>query len=413
MRPRNGQRFYGEGRTILNGSRLVSDFRRRGAWWTAANPFPPGPVHGECLPTAPACNRPETLFIDDRPLKRVLARQSLVPGTFHVDDDGMIYLADDPTSRKVEATVAAFAFESAASDVTISNVVVEKYASLAQKGAIHSREGRAWIIENCEIRLNSGAGISVGSGTRVRHCDVHHNGQIGIEGNGHDIRIEKNRIRRNNTRGFDPAWEAGGVKIAECEGVVFSENHVSDNEGPGLWCDIDCRNVVYEKNLVENNRYVGILHEISFAAVIRDNVLRHNGAADRRWFWGADITLSASQDVTVTGNKLTVEPGGCGIVLIDQGRRAESGALYRTQNNTVRRNELTFEGAACAGGTSDTGPDNPNFSIITQGNNRFDENTYRVPQDAAPARFVWGRHVGDWEAFRSHGLERQGRLHSY
>ncbi len=319
VRPRNGQRFYGEGRTILNGSRLVSDFRRRGAWWTAANPFPPGPVHGECLPTAPACNRPETLFIDDRPLKRVLARQSLVPGTFHVDDDGMIYLADDPTSRKVEATVAAFAFESAASDVTISNVVVEKYASLAQKGAIHSREGRAWIIENCEIRLNSGAGISVGSGTRVRHCDVHHNGQIGIEGNGHDIRIEKNRIRRNNTRGFDPAWEAGGVKIAECEGVVFSENHVSDNEGPGLWCDIDCRNVVYEKNLVENNRYVGILHEISFAAVIRDNVLRHNGAADRSWFWGADITLSASQDVTVTGNKLTVEPGGCGIVLIDQG----------------------------------------------------------------------------------------------
>jgi hypothetical protein len=48
----------------------------------------------------------------------------------------------------------------------------------------------------------------------VRNCDIHHNGQIGIVGNGKGIRIEDNHIWSNNTKGFDPAWEAGGAKIA-------------------------------------------------------------------------------------------------------------------------------------------------------------------------------------------------------
>ena len=71
-------------------------------------------------------------------------------------------------------------------------------------------------MDHRELRstLNSGAGISVGTGTRVHNCDIHHNGQIGIEGNGKISCIESNRIRSNNIYGFDPDWEAGGAKIA-------------------------------------------------------------------------------------------------------------------------------------------------------------------------------------------------------
>ena len=222
VRPRPKQRFYGEGRTILNGSRLLADFRREGGYWTVSSQLRRGPKHGECLPTAPACNQPEALFIDDMPLTKVLSKDALASNKFYIDyAGGKIYLVDDPTNRKVEVTVALFAFESAAADVSVSNVTVEKYASAAQKGAIHAREGARWTIENCEVRLNSGAGISVGTGSRVRNCDVHHNGQIGIEGNGKDIRIEDSRIWSNNIYGFDPDWEAGGVKIAESDGVTF------------------------------------------------------------------------------------------------------------------------------------------------------------------------------------------------
>ena len=169
--------------------------------------------------------------------------------------------------------------------------------------------------------MNSGAGILVGNGARVVGCDLHHNGQTGIAGEGNDIRIENNRIWANNIYGFDYKWEAGGVKLATSDGVVLRGNRVFDNVGPGLWCDIGCRNVLYENNIVERNHDAGIFHEISFNAVIRNNSASNNGLdADPDWFWGADILISASQDVEVTGNTLTVRPGGCGIMLIDQGR---------------------------------------------------------------------------------------------
>lgn len=411
VRPRAGQIFYGEGETVLNGSRMLDGFRREERYWVANSQLQRVPKHGECLPSAPACDQPQTVFIDDRPLIKVLSKGALASNEVYIDyAAGRVYLADDPTNHKVEATVASFAFESTASDVSISKLTIEKYGSSAQKGAIHAREGTRWAIENCVVRLNSGAGISVGTGTRVNNCDVHHNGQIGIEGNGNDIRIEGNRIWSNNTYGFDPEWEAGGAKIALSDGVAFRGNHVHDNGGPGLWCDIDCHNVVYENNLVENNQLMGIHHEISFKAVIRDNVLRNNGGGKRHWFWGADISVAASQDVEVTGNKVTVAPGGCGIMLIDQGRRNEQGAVYKTRNNTVRANEITFEGPPCAGGVSDTKPEDENFAIITNGNNLFDANTYRVRSTTGPARFVWGQDVTDWDGFRRKGLEQSGRL---
>jgi hypothetical protein len=411
VRPRSGQRFYGETGTILNGSKLVTDFRREGLFWLAQAQLHASPRHGECLPSAPSCNRPEALFFDDKPLVRAAGLTTLAGGMFFLDyARDLIVVADDPAGRKVELTVGFFAFESFARDVRISNVTVEKYASVAQKGAVHAREGSGWRIEDCEVRLNSGSGIDVGTGSVVRNCDIHHNGQIGIVGNGKSIRIEDNHIWSNNIRGFDPTWEAGGVKIAESDGVTLHGNHVHDNNGPGLWCDINCRNVVYEENLVENNQDIGIFHEISFNAVIRNNVVRHNGLGNRGWFWGADIVLAASQDVEVSGNTLTVAPGRCGIILIDQGRRGSDGKRYKTRNNSIRANEMTFEGAACAGGVSDTKPGDENFAIISGGNNRFDGNTYRAPRTSPPGRFVWGHEVTDWEGFRRKGLESTGQL---
>jgi hypothetical protein len=410
VRPRAGQQFYGENETVLNGSKLLENFTRENRYWVAHSQLQRVPKHGECMPSAPACDQPQAVFMDDKPLTKVLSKDTLASNEVYIDyAGGRIYLADDPTNHKVEATVASFAFQSKASGVSISKLTIEKYGSRAQEGAVHAREGTRWVIENCVARLNSGAGISVGTGTRVQNCDVHHNGQIGIEGNGNDIRIEGNRIWSNNLYGFDPGWEAGGAKIALSNGVTFRGNHVHDNNGPGLWCDGDCRNVVYEDNLVEHNQQIGIFHEISFNAVIDRNVVRYNGSGNGGWFWAADIVIAASQDVEVTGNTVTVAPGACGIMLIDQGRQ-DDGRQYKTRNNTVRGNEMTFEGAACAGGASDTKPENENFGIIVHGNNRFDGNTYRVRGGSEPPRFVWDQDITDWNGFRGKGLEQSGRL---
>lgn len=410
VRPRAGQHFHGESETVLNGSRLLDGFRREEGYWVAKIQLQRVRKHGVCLPSAPACDQPQAVFIDDKPLIKVPSRDALISNEVYIDyAGGRVYLADDPTNRKVEATVASFAFQSKASDVSISGLTIEKYGSRAQEGAIHAREGTRWTIENCVVRLNSGAGISVGTGTRVHNCDAHHNGQIGIEGNGIDIRIEGNRIWSNNIYGFDPGWQAGGAKIALSNGVTFRGNHVHHNSGPGLWCDGDCRNVVYEDNLVEYNQQIGIFHEISFNAVIRRNVVRYNGTGNGSWFWASDIVIAASQDVEVTGNTVTVARGACGIMLIDQGRE-DDGRQYKTRNNTVRANEMTFEGAVCAGGVSDTRPGNENFGIIANGGNLFDGNTYRVRGEGNPSRLVWDQDVTDWNGFRAKGLEQSGRL---
>jgi parallel beta-helix repeat protein len=365
---------------------------------------------------------PEGLFLDDKPLDQVPTKDSVEAGRFYFDHAGeRIYFADDPTGRKVEATVAVLAFESRASNVLIRNVVIEKYASVAQTGAIQAQDAVGWIVENCELRFNSGAGIAVGTGSRVRGCNIHHNGQIGITGAGRDIAVEDNQVWANNIRRFSSGWEAGGVKLALSNGVVFRGNQIHDNFGPGLWCDINCHNVLYEGNVVERNHGAGIFHEISFNAVIRNNIVRHNGIADNVWFWGDDILIAASQDVQVYGNTLTVSPGKCGIMLIDQSRPFEGGGngkpegdgKYKTRNNKVHDNETTFEGDACAGGASDAEPGDGNFTIITDGNNLIDGNVYRVPRTSGPARFVWGHASFDWDGLRGQGVEQNGQLVTY
>jgi parallel beta helix pectate lyase-like protein len=415
IRPRPGQSFHGEGRTILSGSRLLTSFRREDGYWVANGKAHSRRTHGVCAKTSPACTFPEGLFIDDRPLLQVARKDDVAPGRFYLEPaSGNIYFADDPTGRVVEFTVATFAFESKSPNVLIRNVIVEKYASVAQEGAIQIQRAEGWVVENCEVRLNSGAAIAAGTGTRIRSCNIHHNGQIGIAGAGRHILVEGNRIWENNIRGFDAGWEGGGVKIALGTGVVFRRNHVHDNRGPGLWCDGDCRDVVYEANVVERNQLEGIFHEISFNAVIRNNVLRNNGHDNDGWFWGNDILVAGSQDVEVYGNAVTVSPGRCGIMLIDQSRSDnDRKEKYKTRNNVVHHNEMTFEGAACAGGVSDAEPGDENYAIIEDGNNVFDNNIYRVPRGSTGARFPWGHVVLDWDGLRQKGLEPNGRRTLY
>jgi hypothetical protein len=410
VRPRNYQRFYGEGRTILNGSRILNDFSREGTYWIAGGQNQQGRRVGSCVRSMPACNLPEAVFVDDVPLTQVLTKNDVTSNRFYFDHStGKIFLADDPSGHKIEVTIAAFAFDSTAPGILIKNIIIEKYASVGQKGAIQAQDANGWVVENCELRLNSAAGIAVGSGTRIRDCDIHHNGQIGITGVGHDVVIERNRVFENNTREFNPNWEAGGVKLAVSSNVVMRDNLVYNNRGPGLWCDIECRDVLYESNIAEGNSEAGIFHEISFAAVIRNNKLRHNGLG-KGGFWGNNLLIAASQDVEIYGNELIVSAGKCGVILVDQGRRTKSGELYKTRNNHIHDNDMTFEGTVCAGAASDVGPDNANADVIETGNNRFDHNIYRTSRGSPPVRFAWGRAVLDWDRLQHAGLEQNGSL---
>jgi parallel beta-helix repeat protein len=309
----------------------------------------------------------------------------------------------------VEITVTRYAFVSRADNVTIRGLIIEKYYSPPQNGAVQGALGRGWLMEDSEFRLNSGAGISIGTNGKVINSKIHHNGQLGIGAVGSDILIEGNEISSNNIYGFDYSWEAGGVKIAKSERVTLRRNHTHHNGGAGLWCDIDCADVIFEANTVEYNDNAGIFYEISKSGIIRDNILRENGMDNPGWFWGPDILIAASEDVQVYNNNITVRRGGNGIILIDQNRQKKRGEYYKTRNNYVHGNHIKLLGPGSIGGVSDAIPGAVNYAIIESGNNRFDDNTYSFSPPSMPV-FIWGGKKVDLAAFRSLGQELNGRM---
>lgn len=407
--PLAGQTFLGAPGSILNGAQIIGPFVRTGRYWAASVMLPLRPKTGECR-AGSLCSPLPILFLDGQPLRRVSARSELSPGRFLLEPSlGQLLVADDPTGRLVEAAAAAAAFESRSPGVRISGLVVEKYDSPPQLGAIRGDLASGWCIERSEIRFNSGVGVSLGRNGVVRESTIHHNGQLGISAHGDGMRIEANRIFANNTAGFDPGWEAGGTKITESRQLTVRGNHVHGNDGPGIWCDIDCRGALIEDNLVEANQGPGIFYEISFDALIRRNTLRRNGAGGSVWYWDADIQIAASEGVEVTDNDVSVRDGGHAIMLIDQGRAKDGGGLYRTAGNRVRGNRVVFDGAGDAGGVTDTDPLSPNGSVIEAGGNSFDGNSYAAPS-GTDLEFVWGHDPLTFAQFQALGQEGRGSL---
>lgn len=408
--PLDGQQFFGLPGSILNGSQALGGFQRSGTYWVARAADPIGADGGVCARGRGACARPAGLFLDGLPLKRAATLADMAPGQFFFDPERRrVMLAADPTGRMVEWAMTRHAFAGMADNVTIEGLVLEKYANPAQEGTVWPG-GNAWTLRRLEARFNNGVGLVAGSGGVIENSNVHHNGQLGIgAGGASNVVIHGNQIWANNTNGFDDTWEAGGLKFAECSHVVLSGNDVHDNNGPGLWGDENCQDTRIEGNTVKDNASAGIFYEISSNATISGNVLSGNGAAGLSWFWGAEIQVAASRNVVVSGNTLTVRPGGKAVVLIDQNRQRAGGGYYQTRNDSIQDNHITFLGDGLAGGVSDAGPGAANDGIIQHGGNQFDRNAYFV-RPGATLGFAWGRSLFDLDAFRGQGQERLGTL---
>ena len=132
------------------------------------------------------------------------------------------------------------AFIGSASDVTIEDLVVQKYAVPSQDGAVQAQDterrsaGPGWVIEDVEIRLNHAAGLRTGDATVVRRVFAHHNGQLGIAVSGGEaVSIVDSELSYNNIRGYLWEWEGGGGKFTRTRGLVVRGTNAHDNLGPG------------------------------------------------------------------------------------------------------------------------------------------------------------------------------------
>jgi len=395
--PKANQTFIGDKGAILSGAQLLTSFTQQSGLWVASGQTQEGQRNGtgSGISGFERAGYPETFFIDDKPLKPVDALSKVKPGTFYFDYAAdKIYFADNPTGHKVEAGRADHAFKSSASGVTIKNLVVEKYNSPVQYGAIHA-DGQNWTVQNVEARLNYGVGIYTRGTSKVLDSFVHDNGQMGLGGTGRGtMLIEGNEIARNgHWSGIDQGWEAGGSKWSNTDALTVRGNYTHDNYGYGFWTDIDNINTLYENNLVSDNSHGGIVHEISYKATIRGNTLEGNGLdPSLPWLWGSAILIQNSKDADIYGNTVDMSGGGNGIGLIQQNRGSGAYGAWETTGNKVHDNILIKrDGDGKSGLVADW-----NASAALNGGNSFANNDYYM--SASTSNWAWGSDM-NWSQF--------------
>jgi parallel beta-helix repeat protein len=200
--------------------------------------------------------------------------------------------------------------------VTLDSITVRDYNSAKQGAAIQPEShASGWVVRNVSALHNAWAGLLVADGMRILGGHYNDNDQLGIGGNaatgilvdgldGDPTTIDGPEMARNHTLHGPCYWEAGGMKW-DVGQVTIRNAYVHDNDCKGLWADINARGAVIEHNLIEHNLAEGIFYEISQDGVIRNNRVYRNGFGAPSWYWGGGITVYASFNVEVYGNRLS------------------------------------------------------------------------------------------------------------
>jgi hypothetical protein len=213
--------------------------------------------------------------------------------------------------------------------------------------------------------------------------------------------------------------------------VTIRRNWVHHNYSPGLATDINNYNVLYEQNIIEDNEGTGITHEISYDAVIRDNIVRGNGVGSwTQWFTERlGIAVTNSPNVEVYGNVLVDNKGG-GVLAVqdirlgtaeypDPAGAVPSRDTWQLQNLNVHDNVTWLTGTGDYGSNHvgfDIHPDVPDRqSYVTSRNNRFTGNTYSVPASTSGRWFFYpdggtGQAPLTWSEWQAVGQDTTGAL---
>jgi nitrous oxidase accessory protein NosD len=209
-----------------------------------------------------------------------------------------------------------------ASDVTLEGFTMRNAAAgAAQSGSIDVNGVDRFTARDLHLSGGSAADIYIryGTGHTVTGCDIAAGRQEGIAlWQVVNATITGNRIHGNNTAGYDPGWEAGGLKAGGARNLLLSGNEVDGNAGPGLWCDIMCVDATITGNRVHANTRQGVLFEASAGATITGNRVWENGWGFTAWGWGGGIVISSSANAEVANN--VVAWNADGIVVLSQDR---------------------------------------------------------------------------------------------
>ena len=419
--PKANQEFHGAPGSSFNGAKVLTgwnsgSFDGRTLWYVDGQTqrMPEGSLDANSG-AGPLANRGEDLYFNNVPFRRYAARADVVAGGYFFDlTANRIYIFDTPTGQTVETCQQSYLCRGSTTRTNITNVVfqnvmVEKFGNQVQNGPTgrDSDWSTGWRYENSTFRHNHGFGIRhQGNGTVVRGCKITTNGQVGIGGgpgdgnvltDGHNQTVEYNEITNNNYAKVEPLWEAGSSKWSNTENLLVRRNWLHDEYDVGFWTDINNFNTVYEENLIEEIGWAGIFHEISYAAIIRNNIVRNTGnVKNDTWLHHSGIVIANSKNVQIYGNKGSGNRHMVGIV--QQDRRSSTGGsshisrfgedIILPRNILVRDNDFTLNGTGDQlGAVGDYSPDGT-YPWSAGANVRFRRNTYVTAAGAFPFRWT-------------------------
>ena len=181
-----------------------------------------------------------------------------------------------------------YAFADHASDVRISYLTIENFGTDGgnnNEGVVNHDSGTGWRIDHSTIEGNAGAGVMLGSDNALTFDCLRSNQQYGFNAYSatgpKNLLLADNEIAGNDTYNWEKRVPGcgctGGGKFWNVTGATVKENWVHDNHSVGMWADTDNRGFDFERNVFQGNYDVGLVYEISYNALIKDNVFVRNG----------------------------------------------------------------------------------------------------------------------------------------
>ncbi|HEY6793313.1 MAG TPA: right-handed parallel beta-helix repeat-containing protein [Kineosporiaceae bacterium] len=184
-----------------------------------------------------------------------------------------------------------YAFVGTATRVAIRHLTVRGFLPPVDQGVVNHDSGPNWVIEADTLTGNAGAALMGGQGEVVRGNCLSDNGQYGLNaccGRLGKIQVTGNEFVGNNVddleRRIPGCGCTGGMKFWDVDGADVVGNWIHDNHGPGIWADTNNNDFLIEHNLIEGNDGPAVFYEISYNAVIRDNVIRRNAIVEGKRF---------------------------------------------------------------------------------------------------------------------------------